>query len=74
MWENIIATYSNANGFQIVPDPMSNPLMYYIKWNVVYGDYGSGWSKVITNDVYTSGYHCPFDIDDQWLYEDKGHW
>ena len=71
LWEDLIATFSNENGFQMIPDPNSNPIMYYIKWDVVYGD---GWSPVITNDQYTNGFNCPFDICEKWLYEYQGHW
>lgn len=71
LWEDLIATFSNENGFQMIPDPNSNPIMYYIKWDVVYGD---GWSPVITNDQYTNGFNCPFDISEKWLYEYQGHW
>ena len=64
---------SDANLF-LTPDPMSNPIMYYIKWVVSEGV--NGFNSILKNDAYTDGICCPydFDLEGQWMYHYKGEW
>merc|ERR1719337_780916 len=34
LWENMVPFWTADNGQHITPDPMSNPIIYYLKWVV----------------------------------------
>merc|ERR1711974_92692 len=66
---NVRTNYCNQ---YITPDPNSNPIIYYLRWEVAdnVGSLNSG----IMNDAYTSGINCPYEIPDQWEYSYQLQW
>ena len=72
LWENMMPFWKSDNNQYITPDPMSNPIMYYIKW--VVSESVGGFNAGLMNDAYTDGYNCPYEIPDQWEYEFQRQW
>ena len=72
LWENMMPVWKSANNQYITPDPMSNPIIYYIKW--VVSESVGGFNAGLMNNAYTDGYHCPYEIPDQWQYEYGRQW
>merc|ERR1712150_126293 len=60
------------NAQHITPDPMSNPVIYYLKW--VVSETVGGFNAGLMNDDYTDGIICPYEIPDQWQYEYDRQW
>jgi len=56
----------------ITPDPMSNPVIYYLKW--VVSETVGGFNAGLMNEDYTDGIICPYEIPDQWQYEYDRQW
>merc|ERR1711997_1232405 len=61
-----------ANSQHITPDPMSNPVIYYLKW--VVSETVGGFNAGLMNEDYTDGIICPYEIPDQWQYEYDRQW
>ena len=72
LWENMMPFWKSANNQYITPDALSNPIMYYIKWIV--SESVGGFNSGLMNTAYTDGYHCPYEIPDQWQYEFGRQW
>jgi len=72
LWENMMPFWKSDNNQYITPDPMSNPIQYYIKW--VVSESVGGFNAGLMNDAYTDGYNCPYEIADQWQYEFERQW
>merc|ERR1719283_511491 len=72
LWENMMPFWKSDNNQYITPDPMSNPIQYYIKW--VVSESVGGFNAGLMNDAYTDGYNCPYEIADQWQYEYQRQW
>merc|ERR1719205_354218 len=71
LWENMMPFWKSDNNQYITPDPMSNPIMYYIKW--VVSESVGGFNAGLMNDAYTD-FVCPYEIPDQWQYERYPAW
>merc|ERR1712154_721475 len=56
----------------ITPDPNSNPILYYMKWEI--SESVGGLNAGVMNDAYTSGINCPYEIPDQWKYLFIANW
>ena len=63
--------WKSANNQYITPDPMSNPIIYFIKW--VVSETVGGFNAGLMNDAYTN-FFCPYEIPDQWQYEYGRQW
>merc|ERR1712119_11262 len=72
LWEGMVPFWTAANKQHITPDPMSNPIIYYLKW--VISETVGGFNAGIMNDEYTYDVHCPYEIPDQWQYEYDRQW
>jgi len=72
VWENMVPFWKSSNNQYITPDPMSNPIMYYLKW--VVSEMVGGFNAGVMNDAYVDGYNCPYEIPDQWQYEYQRQW
>ena len=72
LWEGMMPFWKSDNNQYITPDPLSNPIMYYIKW--VVSESVGGFNAGLQNNAYTDGYNCPYEIPDQWEYEYQRQW
>ena len=74
LWENMMPFWKSDNNQYITADPMSNPIMYHIKW--VVSESVGGVNARLMNDAYTDGYEniCPYEKPDQWEYEYDRQW
>merc|ERR1712110_283825 len=72
LWENMVPFWTADNAQHITPDPMSNPVIYYLKW--VVSETVGGFNAGLMNDDYTDGIICPYEIPDQWQYEYDRQW
>ena len=72
LWEGMMPFWKSDNNQYITPDPMSNPIMYYIKW--VVSESVGGFNAGLMNNAYVDGYNCPYEIPDQWEYEYGRQW
>jgi len=72
LWENMVPFWTADNKQHITPDPMSNPVIYFLKW--VVSETVGGFNGGIMNDDYTDGIICPYEIPDQWQYEYDRQW
>merc|ERR1711978_569666 len=72
LWEGMMPFWKSDNNQYITPDPLSNPIMYYIKW--VVSESVGGFNAGLQNNAYTDGYQCPYEIPDQWEYEYQRQW
>ena len=84
LWENMVPFWMAENRQFITPDPNSNPILYYMKWEISesVGGLNAGRNLIfcsmvslssvcpvgVMNDAYTSGINCPYEIPDQWKY------
>merc|ERR1712179_553203 len=58
LWENMVPFWTSDNKQHITPDPMSNPIIYFVKW--VVSETVGGFNAGIMNDEYTDGINCPY--------------
>jgi len=72
LWENMVPLYKADNNQYLTPDPMSNPIIYFVKW--VISETVGGFNAGIQNNAYTDGIVCPYEIPDQWEYEWQREW
>jgi len=72
LWENMVPFWTSDNKQHITPDPMSNPIIYFVKW--VVSETVGGFNAGIMNDEYTDGINCPYEIPDQWQYQYDRQW
>eukprot|EP00088_Acartia_fossae_P006105 TRINITY_DN12796_c0_g1_i2.p1 TRINITY_DN12796_c0_g1~~TRINITY_DN12796_c0_g1_i2.p1 ORF type:complete len:158 (-),score=45.64 TRINITY_DN12796_c0_g1_i2:88-561(-) len=72
LWENMIPLFKAANGQYLTPDPMSNPIIYTLKW--VVSETVGGFNAGIQNNYYIDGLQCPWDIPNHWEYEYQREW
>merc|ERR1711973_265993 len=72
LWENMVPFWTADNAQHITPDPMSNPVIYYLKW--VVSETVGGFNAGLMNEDYTDGIICPYEIPDQWQYEYDRQW
>merc|ERR1711900_82706 len=72
LWEGMMPFWKSDNNQYITPDPLSNPIMYYIKW--VVSESVGGFNAGLQNNAFTDGYNCPYEIPDQWEYEYQRQW
>jgi len=72
LWENMVPFWTADNKQHITPDPLSNPIIYYVKW--VVSETVGGFNAGLMNDAYTDGIVCPYEIPDQWQYEYDRQW
>merc|ERR1712045_365175 len=72
LWDNMVPFWMSDNRQYITPDPNSNPMFYYIKWEI--SESVGGINAGVMNDAYTSGINCPYEIPDQWKYLFIAEW
>merc|ERR1712110_491930 len=70
--QDMVPFWTADNAQHITPDPMSNPVIYYLKW--VVSETVGGFNAGLMNDDYTDGIICPYEIPDQWQYEYDRQW
>merc|ERR1712071_354008 len=63
LWENMVPFWTADNKQHITPDPLSNPIIYYLKW--VVSETVGGFNAGLMNDAYTDGMIFPYEIPDQ---------
>merc|ERR1712107_508311 len=57
LWENMVPFWTADNAQHITPDPMSNPVIYYLKW--VVSETVGGFNAGLMNEDYTDGSSAP---------------
>merc|ERR1711878_259357 len=57
LWENMVPFWTADNAQHITPDPMSNPVIYYLKW--VVSETVGGFNAGLMNDDYTDVSSAP---------------
>merc|ERR1711990_937056 len=56
LWENMVPFWTADNAQHITPDPMSNPVIYFLKW--VVSETVGGFNAGLMNEDYTDGIIC----------------
>merc|ERR1712055_53649 len=72
LWEAMMPFWESDNKQHITPDPLSNPIIYYIKW--VVSETIGGFNAGLMNEKYVYDLNCPYEMPDQWEYEYQRQW
>merc|ERR1711937_402217 len=72
IWTDTVPIFESENGHFLTMDQYSDPNRFYYKWDIC--DNAGGTDPGITNEYYSAGLNCPWEIPDQWLYNLNGEW